>query len=125
VTSRINNLLDPSLGIQDILDMPGLEGNEQLPQPRPLAAGVLRETGLEELYAPLTTSRLVEQALCPDVGDGDLLRPEVFGMHLRECFTILQEHPAPEVRAFVEQDLRLLLENKELLQAYMGLMIAG
>ena len=66
MVSPINNLLDPSLGIQDILD-PGLAADGQLPQARPLAASVLREAGLEELYSPQNAAKLVEQALCPDV----------------------------------------------------------
>ena len=124
MVSPINNLLDPSLGIQDILD-PGLSADGQLPQARPLAASVLREAGLEELYSPLNAARLVEQALCPDVGDGELLRPEVFAANLRESFEALKDSQNPEVQDFLNTDLRLLLENRDLLQAYTGLMIGG
>ncbi len=118
------NLLDPSLGIQDILD-PGLSVSDQLPQARPLAASVLREAGLEELYSPINAARLVEQALCPAVGDGELLRPEVFAATLRECFLALQDSDDPDIQDFLRTDLRLLLENRDLLQAYTGLMIGG
>ncbi|MDY0226422.1 type III secretion protein X [Desulfomicrobium apsheronum] len=124
MVSSINNLLDPSLGIQDIMD-PGLSADGQLPQARPLAASVLREAGLEELYSPLNAARLVEQALCPDVGDGELLRPEVFAANLSESFEALKDSQNPEVRDFLNTDLRLLLENRDLLQAYTGLMIGG
>lgn len=124
MVSSINNLLDPSLGIQDILD-PGLAPDGQLPRARPLAASVLREAGLEELYSPLNAAKLVEQALCPDVGDGELLRPEVFAANLRESFEALKDSQHPEVRDFLNTDLRLLLENRDLLQAYTGLMIGG
>lgn len=123
--STINNLLDSSLGIQDILDTQRFSENAQLPRARPLAASVLREAGLEELYSPLNAGRLVEHALCPDVGDGELLRPEVFAAHLRECFMTLKDNGNPAVRAFLDTDLRLLLENRDLLQAYAGLMIGG
>jgi type III secretion protein X len=124
MVSSINNLLDPSLGIQDILD-PGLATDGQLPRARPLAASVLREAGLEELYSPQNAARLVEQALCPDVGDGELLRPEVFAANLRESFEALKDSQNPEVQDFLNTDLHLLLENRDLLQAYTGLMIGG
>lgn len=118
------NLLDPSLGIQDILD-PGLSASGQLPTARPLASSVLREAGLEELYSVSNAARLVEQTLCPEVGDGELLRPEVFAASLRDCFMILQGSDDPAVQEFLRNDLRLLLENRDLLQAYTGLMIGG
>ncbi|GAB1409652.1 hypothetical protein MASR1M90_08060 [Desulfovibrionales bacterium] len=119
------NLLDPSLGIQDILDTPSLGGQNKLPEARPLAVSVLREAGLEEVYSALNASRLVEQALCPDVGDGELLRPEVFAANLRHCFMALRETDDPDILEFLRQDLQLLLENRDLLQAYTGLMIGG
>ena len=43
-----------------------------IPEARPLASNVLREAGLEELYSPCNAHHLVEQALCPDAGDGDI-----------------------------------------------------
>ena len=69
------NLLDPSLGIQNVMDMPEQTG---LPRARELASNALNEAGLDELYAPSNAWQLMEQALCPDVGDGSLLSPEVF-----------------------------------------------
>ena len=41
------NLLDPGLGIQNIMD-PGTAGH--LPDARPLASSAMREAGLDELY---------------------------------------------------------------------------
>ena len=82
------NLLDPSLGIQTIMESPAATRGG-IPEARPLASNVLREAGLEELYSPCNAHHLVEQALCPD---GELVP---------------------------------LLQNKELLNAYMGLMIGG
>ena len=73
------NLLDPSLGIQTIMESPAATRGG-IPEARPLASNVLREAGLEELYSPCNAHHLVEQALCPDAGDGDILRPEVIPM---------------------------------------------
>ena len=47
------NLLDPGLGIQNIMD-PGTAGH--LPDARPLASSAMREAGLDELYT-LTKTR--------------------------------------------------------------------
>ena len=104
------NLLDPSLGIQTIMESPAATRGG-IPEARPLASNVLREAGLEELYSPCNAHHLVEQALCPDAGDGDILRPE--------------DSDDPAVRALADGELAPLLQNKELLNAYMGLMIGG
>lgn len=118
------NLLDPSLGIQAIMESPAA-ARDGIPEARPLAANVLREAGLEELYSPSNAHRLVEQALCPDAGDGDILRPEVFSGNLAGCLEALKDSEDPAVRALVDGELAPLLQNKELLNAYMGLMIGG
>ena len=62
----------------------------------------------------------MEQALCPDAGDGDILRPEVFSGNLAGCLEALKDSDDPAVRALADGE-----QNKELLNAYMGLMIGG
>lgn len=118
------NLLDPSLGIQNILEQ-RLPDQSGMLTARPIAASILREAGLEELYSPVNAQRLVEETLCPDVGDGDLLLPDIFGTNLRKCTENLSESKDPAVRDLVEKELKPLLENKTLLNAYTGLMIGG
>ena len=49
------NLLDPSLGIQTIMESPAATRGG-IPEARPLASNVLREAGLEEPRATRTTS---------------------------------------------------------------------
>ena len=122
------NLLDPNQGIQNILapSLAGVDGH--MPGARPLAANVLREAGLEDLYGGVSASlagKLLEEALCPEVGDGDVLRPDVFHAQLTGSLEALQGSRDPAVRAFVRDELRPLLENAELLKAYVGLMIGG
>lgn len=118
------NLLDPSLGIQTIMESPALTRGG-IPEARQLASNVLREAGLEELYSPSNAHHLVEQALCPDAGDGDILRPDVFSSNLAGCLESLKDSDDPAVRALADSELAPLLQNKELLNAYMGLMIGG
>lgn len=116
------NLLDPSLGIQNVMNMPEAG---QLPQARQLAANVLNSAGLEDLYGAVNARRLVEQALCPDVGDGEMLRPAKFAGLLEGCVKDLAGNTDPAVQELVAKELKPLLENRELLGAYMGLMIGG
>ncbi|MDR3043533.1 MAG: type III secretion protein [Desulfovibrio sp.] len=121
--SRNVGIFDGSLGIQTVLDVDA--GRDPMPKARPLAASVLREAGLEELYAPRNARQIVEQALCPPVGDGEMLRPDVFGANLNACLDALSMERDPAVREFVRNDLAPLLENAELLRAYAGLMVGG
>ena len=116
------NLLDPSLGIQNVMGMPEQTG---LPRARELASNALNEAGLDELYAPSNAWQLMEQALCPDVGDGSLLSPEAFSETLHSCVSDLEGSTDPAVRDMLNQELVPLLQNGQLLQAYLGLMIGG
>lgn len=116
------NLLDPSLGIQNVMDVPEHSG---LPRARELASNALREAGLDELYAPTNARQLVERALCPDVGDGSMLSPEAFSETLHSCVSELSASTDPAAREMLDQELVPLLQNGQLLQAYLGLMIGG
>ena len=116
------NLLDASFGIQNVLDMPE---TGRLPQAREMASTALSEAGLSELYAPSNARQLIEDALCPEVGDGSLLSPEAFAGNLRGCLASLKDSDDPAVLALIRDELKPLLQNGELLQAYLGLMIGG
>ena len=116
-------IFDTSIGIQSVLqDDPA---NATMPSARPLAANVMVEAGLEELFLPNNADRMVEAALCPDVGDGKILRPDVFTANLQSSFSALQDSRNADVRAFVRKDLSPMLEDHALLQAYVGLMVGG
>lgn len=116
------DLLRANLGIQDIMDS-SLE--QRMPAARPLASSVLTEAGLDEVYNTSRAERAIEAALCPPVGDGTLLQPEVFRRHLGDCLERMRNSKNPAVRAFVREDLRPLMENNALLNAYVGLMLGG
>ncbi len=116
------NLLDSSLGIQNILEY---NGSSALPKAENLAASVLYEAGLEDLYAPKNYAQIIEESLSPSTGDGQLLRPAVFSQTLDQCIGKMQESTDSLVRQTVQEELIPLQENKTLLQAYCGLMIGG
>ncbi len=121
------NLLSSNLGIQSVMDtMPSQEGLAQgMMHARPLATTIIHEAGLEEVYNPATAESLMQKALCPDVGDGEIVQPAVFRSNLQASMEDLGLSRDPAVREFVKQDLGPLLENNELLQAYTGLMVGG
>lgn len=121
--SRNIGIFDTSVGIQNVL-LNELE-NATMPQAKQLAANVLSEAGLEELYMPRNAARLIEGALCPEVGDGKILRPDIFAALLRGALEALRDSKNPDVRSFLRKDLAPMLEDANLLQAYTGLMVGG
>ena len=120
--TSIQTLFNPSLGIQGLLDMPDAG---RLPQARELASSTLQASSLEELYGPLNARTAVEDLLCPNVGDGTLVSPEVFSSELENIVRKLEKSGNPKIRAMLEQEIVPLLENGMLLSAYQGLMIGG
>lgn len=121
--SKSIGIFDTSIGIQSVL-ADELD-NAGMPSARPLAATVMAEAGLEELYMPNNAGRMIEAALCPEVGDGKVLQPDVFTAALQESLTSLENSRDADVRAFVRKDLAPMLEDNALLQAYVGLMVGG
>lgn len=121
--SRSIGIFDTSIGIQSVLM--NEPDNAGMPSAKPLAANVMAEAGLEELYLPNNAGRMVEAALCPEVGDGRILRPDVFTANLQDSLAALQDSRNADVRAFVRKDLAPMLEDNALLQAYVGLMVGG
>jgi type III secretion protein X len=121
-TTITSHLLDPSLGIQNVMDMPE---TGRLPSAKTIATNVMREAGLEELYRPQNARSETEALLIPDVGDGRMLAPEVFSNELTRIVQKCSSSTDPDIRAMVDQELIPLLQNSELLQIYQGLMIGG
>lgn len=120
--SSINSILNSNAGIQDILDM---QGNDALPEARQIAASVLRDASFEDVYTAKNYTALVENLLCPEVGDGEILRPDIFAYTLETCAETLKSSTDKDVQAFLQNDLYPLMENKDLLRVYTGLMIGG
>ena len=116
------DLLAPSLGIQDVMEM---ASPSQLPRARELAASALNEAGLEELFAPGNMRQVVELALCPDVGDGEMLNPQRFQETISAVVRDLSGDGDEAVRAMLSSELVPLQQNRALLDAYLGLMVGG
>jgi hypothetical protein len=63
--------------------------------------------------------------LCPSVGDGTLVSPEVFHSQLKALVDKLQHSENPKVQELLKQEIYPLLQNGLLLSAYRGLMLGG
>lgn len=120
--SSIPSLFSPTLGIQSLMPMPDAA---PLPEARELSPGTLRESSLDQLYGPANAHTAVESYLCPDVGDGTLVAPEVFSSELEAIVEKLRRSEHPAVQEMLEKEVLPLLENGMLLAAYRGLMIGG
>ncbi|MBQ9536456.1 MAG: type III secretion protein [Desulfovibrionaceae bacterium] len=115
-------LLDANLGISGILDA---QENAHIPQARPLPSTALREAGLEELFGAKTSDKYLEEALCPDVGDGTILEPATFSAAIKSSLETLKDQTHADIRSFISGELAPLTENDTLLQAYSGLLVGG
>ena len=97
----------------------------KLPEIRDLANSVLNETSLEGLYGAGNSRSAAEALLCPSVGDGTLVSPEVFHSQLKALVDKLQHSENPKVQELLKQEIYPLLQNGLLLSAYRGLMLGG
>lgn len=118
----IPTLLNPSIGILGLLQMPD---TGRLPPAKELASSLLQESSLESLYGPVNSRTAFEAFLCPNVSDGRVVSPEVFSEDLQALVAILQKSTNPKVQALVNEEILPLLQNGMLLSAYRGLMLGG
>ncbi len=116
------NLFDSRVGIQNILNESQLDN---LPQAKQIAATVVGAAGLGDVYTPKDLRKLVENVVCPNVGDGEILKPYNFSRVLTACANELKNSSDPQVQTFLKDVLYPLIENEELLHTYSGLMIGG
>jgi hypothetical protein len=117
------NILNPNIGLQEVLDFPGAETH--LPQARLLATSVSAGTGLADLYHLANFQSRILAGLQPEIGDDALLRPDVFGKNLRESHRRLQGSKDPHVRRFLRDELGPLLENDALLRDYVNMLVSA
>ncbi len=116
------NIFDSKVGIQSILNQSHLDN---LPQAKQIAASVVQEAGIEDVYSPKNFRKMVESLICPSVGDGEILKPYNFSRALNACADDMKNTSDPDIQDFLMKDLFPLLENEELLRTYSGLMIGG
>ncbi len=116
------DLFNADLGIQNILNA---QDNQRLPSTKQLTTSTLYDTHLDTLYSPTNMRDRLEHAVCPDIGDGEVARVDVFSESLKACALLLKDSREPEIHDFLRRDLFPLLENEELLRTYYNLMLGG
>ncbi len=122
MNNTIQTLFNPSVGINELMPMPE---SGKLPQAKELASNSLQNTGLETLYDAANARSSMEAFLCPNVGDGHLVSPEVFHSELLSLLEKLKESDNPKIQALLQEEIVPLLQNGVLLSAYRGLMLGG
>lgn len=118
------SILDSQLGIATIRRADPLT-QEPMPRSRTLAMNTLTTTSMEATYTPTNIQTVLEAAICPETGDGEMLVPTVFSTNLHNCKKNLEESEQIEIQNFLKKDLQPLLENESLLRMYVALMIEG
>lgn len=119
------DLLNPNLGISTLLPEAPLD---HLPETDDYNS-VGRNADLSALQEyKLSLSghgfeRSISQSFIPKVASDELLRPAVFNNLLHSAASKLAASDDPKLRRFAREDLAPLEQNKELLQAYLGLMM--
>ena len=96
-----------------------------LPPAKELTNLSTKESGLEGLYGLGNSRTAFENFLCPDVGDGKIVSPEVFASQLASLIEKLKGSDNPKIRALLENEIIPLVQNGALLNAYCGLMLGG
>lgn len=120
--TTVQNLLNTSVGIEDLLSMPETSG---LPQTRAMASAQAPESTLDSLYGPVNARSSYEALLQPDAGDGRLLTPQYFQSALKSLADKLAARDDEASRTLLKEELEPLLTNTALLNAYRNLMLGG
>ncbi|MBO8416310.1 MAG: hypothetical protein IAB19_08030 [Proteobacteria bacterium] len=119
------DLLNPNLGISTLLPEAPLhhlpETDDYSSVGRNLDLSALQEYKLS--LSGHGFERTISQSFIPKVASDELLRPAVFNNLLQSAAGKLAASDDPKLRRFVREDLAPLEQNKELLQAYLGLMM--
>ncbi len=116
------NLFNHNVGIQDFL-IP--QSQEHIPSAKLLASTATNEISVVEHFNALDLKAITEKFLAPELGDGESLRPDMFNKILTSFALKYENIDDPEVQSFVQEIVKPMVANKELLQAYVNLMIGG
>ncbi len=122
------DILNSSIGIGQVLPQ---AGSEHLPDiERFSSVGSAADLSAVAAYKAAMGkngfARTALSAFIPQVSSDELLKPAVFNRHLQSAEEKLAAFSQDRsVRAFVHKDLQPLRENRELLQAFLGMMVEG
>ncbi len=121
----IDRILSSGLGVQGTLPDAGVR-QEHLPEAARFVAGsVEQKAGLDSLYGANQQQRMLQQALSPRIDNPQQLAPAVLSRNLATMTRKLSRIKDRDIRSFVRKDLEPLEQNRELLNAYLGMMVTG
>ena len=110
------NILNSNIGLGSVMNLPE---SEHLPQVEQIVVQNETEVKLDELYKGNSFSAIALQGL------DDILQPANLNRSLNSIFERMQGIKDADVRRFLREDLSPLMENRELLKAYLGMMVEG
>ena len=116
------NLLNSNIGLGSVMNLPE---SEHLPQVEQIVVQNETEVKLDELYKGNSFSAIALQGLEPKLSSNDILQPANLNRSLNSIFERMQGIKDADVRRFLREDLSPLMENRELLKAYLGMMVEG
>ncbi|MGN0915852.1 MAG: hypothetical protein ACI4NE_05820 [Succinivibrio sp.] len=113
------NLLNSHIGVSSVLPS---ATDAHLPEIKELSTAKTGDVRLEDLYRGESISNSVDTSLIPKVGHEELLQPKHLNSALQRAFEKMSTVKDVDVRHFVRDDMQSLMDNRELLNAYLGLM---
>ncbi len=120
-------IFNPNVGISSVL--PGIS-TEHLPNADDFnTIGQQANLGEVQSYKQALNANSfntnIVSNFTPEIVSDDLLRPATFNNLLNSSMSKLAEIKDADVRDFLQQDLKPLSDNRELLNAYLGMMVEG
>lgn len=115
-------LLNPNVGLGGVIPT---SNDNHLPNAVQIAPQDTTEIKLDELYQGDGFKAQIEQSFMPKIETDEILQPATMNRNLSNLTEVLANIKDADVRAFLREDLRPLLDNRDLLRAYCGMMISG
>ena len=116
------NLLNPNIGLGSVLPSPTAD---HLPKIEQIVVQKESEVKLNELYQGNFFASTALKGLEPKLESNEILQPTNLNRALNGAFETMKGVKDADVRRFIREDLGPLMENKELLNVYLGMMVEG
>lgn len=113
------NLLNNHIGVSSVLPS---ANDAHLPELKELSTAKTGTVKLDDLYRGESFNKGIDTSLIPKVGHEELLQPKNFNSAIKRAYEKMSTVKDSDVRHFVREDMQPLMDNCELLNAYLGMM---
>ena len=113
------NLLNNHIGVSSVLPS---ANDAHLPELKELSTAKTGTVKLDDLYRGESFNEGIDTSLIPKVGHEELLQPKNFNSAIKRAYEKMSTVKDSDVRHFVREDMQPLMDNRELLNAYLGMM---